>query len=133
MKNNIVQLEKFQKKNPYDSLKEIFSEDLNKVEEFTKLKLSSEVDLIGKMASYQLGSGGKRLRSILTLASSNINEYNGEHNIHLAACVELIHSATLLHDDVIDNSLVRRGKKTSNVIWGNQTNIGWRLFLKSMF
>ena len=123
MKNNIVQLEKFQKKTPYDSLKEIFNEDLNKVEEFTKLKLSSEVDLIGKMANYQLGSGGKRLRSILTLASSNINEYNGEHNIHLAACVELIHSATLLHDDVIDNSLVRRGKKTSNVIWGNQTSI----------
>jgi octaprenyl-diphosphate synthase len=123
VKNNIVQLEKFQKKTPYDSLKEIFNEDLNKVEEFTKLKLSSEVDLIGKMANYQLGSGGKRLRSILTLASSNINEYKGEHNIHLAACVELIHSATLLHDDVIDNSLVRRGKKTSNVIWGNQTSI----------
>lgn len=123
MKNNIVQLEKFQKKNPYDSLKEIFNNDLDKAEEFTKSKLSSEVDLIGKMALYQLGSGGKRLRSILTLASSKISEYKGEHNIHLAACVELIHSATLLHDDVIDNSSVRRGKKTSNVIWGNQTSI----------
>lgn len=123
MKNNIVQLEKFQKKTPYDSLREIFNEDLKKVEEFTKIKLSSEVDLIGKIAGYQLGSGGKRLRSLLTLASANINEYKGKHNIHLAACVELIHSATLLHDDVIDNSLVRRGKKTSNVIWGNQTSI----------
>jgi octaprenyl-diphosphate synthase len=123
VKNNIVQLEKFQKKTPYDSLREIFNENLNKVEEFTKLKLSSEVDLIGKMAGYQLGSGGKRLRSLLTLASANINEYKGEHNIHLAACVELIHNATLLHDDVIDNSLLRRGKKTSNVIWGNQTSI----------
>jgi len=123
VKNNIVQLEKFQKKNPYDSLKEIFNNDLDKAEEFTKSKLSSEVDLIGKMALYQLGSGGKRLRSILTLASSKISEYKGEHNIHLAACVELIHSATLLHDDVIDNSSVRRGKKTSNVIWGNQTSI----------
>jgi octaprenyl-diphosphate synthase len=123
VKNNIVQLEKFQKKTPYDSLREIFNENLNKVDEFTKLKLSSEVDLIGKMAGYQLGSGGKRLRSLLTLASANINEYKGEHNIHLAACVELIHSATLLHDDVIDNSLLRRGKKTSNVIWGNQTSI----------
>lgn len=123
MKNNIVQLEKFQKKTPYDSLKEIFNNDLNKVEDFTKLKLSSEVNLIDQMASYQLNSGGKRLRSILTLASSKITEYRGEHNIHLAACVELIHSATLLHDDVIDNSTVRRGKKTSNVIWGNQPSI----------
>ena len=123
MKNNIVQLEKFQKKTPYDSLKEIFNNDLDKIEEFTTLKLSSEVDLIGKMALYQLGSGGKKLRSILTLASSKITEYKGEHNIHLAACVELIHSATLLHDDVIDNSTVRRGKKTSNVIWGNQPSI----------
>jgi octaprenyl-diphosphate synthase len=123
VKNNIVQLEKFQKKNPYDSLKEIFSNDLDKVEEFTKSRLLSEVDLIGKMALYQLSSGGKRLRSILTLASSKITEYKGEHDIHLAACVELIHSATLLHDDVIDNSTVRRGKKTSNVIWGNQPSI----------
>jgi len=123
VKNNIVQLEKFQKKTPYDSLKEIFNNDLDKVEDFTKLKLSSAVNLIDQMASYQLNSGGKRLRSILTLASSKITEYRGEHNIHLAACVELIHSATLLHDDVIDNSTVRRGKKTSNVIWGNQPSI----------
>jgi octaprenyl-diphosphate synthase len=123
VKNNIVQLEKFQKKTPYDSLREIFNNDLDKVEEFTKSKLLSEVDLIGKMALYQLSSGGKRLRSILTLASSKIAEYKGEHDIHLAACVELIHSATLLHDDVIDNSTVRRGKKTSNVIWGNQPSI----------
>ena len=123
MKNNIVQIEKFLKKNPYDSLKEIFNNDLDKVEAFTKLKLSSEVDLIRKMTLYQLDSGGKRLRSILTLASSKMTEYKGEHNIHLAACVELIHSATLLHDDVIDNSSIRRGKKTSNVIWGNQPSI----------
>jgi octaprenyl-diphosphate synthase len=123
VKNNIVQLEKFQKNTPYDSLKEIFNNDLDKVEEFTKSKLSSEVDLIGKMALYQLSSGGKRLRSILTLASSKIAEYKGEHDIHLAACVELIHSATLLHDDVIDNSTVRRGKKTTNIIWGNQPSI----------
>jgi len=123
VKNNIIQLEKFQKKTPYDSLKEIFNNDLDKVEEFTKSKLLSEVDLIGKMALYQLSSGGKRLRSILTLASSRIAEYKGEHDIHLAACVELIHSATLLHDDVIDNSTVRRGKKTTNVIWGNQPSI----------
>ena len=123
MKNNIVQIEKFLKKTPYDSLKEIFNSDLDKVEAFTKLKLSSEVDLIRKMTLYQLDSGGKRLRSILTLASSKMTEYKGEHNIHLAACVELIHSATLLHDDVIDNSSIRRGKKTSNIIWGNQPSI----------
>jgi octaprenyl-diphosphate synthase len=76
------------------------------------------------MTNYHLKSGGKRIRPLLTLASAKLCEYNdGNRDINLAACVELIHNATLLHDDVIDNSDLRRGIKTSNTIWGNQSSI----------
>jgi len=76
------------------------------------------------MTSYHLKSGGKRIRPLLTLASAKLCGYtNGERDVNLAACVELIHSATLLHDDVIDSSNLRRGIKTSNAIWGNQSSI----------
>ena len=76
------------------------------------------------MTSYHLKSGGKRFRPLLTLGSAKLCGYkNGNRDINLAACVELIHNATLLHDDVIDNSDLRRGIKTSNTIWGNQSSI----------
>jgi len=76
------------------------------------------------MTSYHLKSGGKRIRPLLTLASAKLCGYkNGSRDINLAACVELIHNATLLHDDVIDNSELRRGVKTSNSIWGNQSSV----------
>ena len=89
-----------------------------------KHRLASEINLIHKMTSYHLKSGGKRIRPLLTLASAKLCGYtNGERDVNLAACVELIHSATLLHDDVIDSSNLRRGIKTSNAIWGNQSSI----------
>ena len=76
------------------------------------------------MCDYHLTTGGKRLRALLTLGSSKLCGYlKGGRDINLAACVELIHGATLLHDDVIDNSDIRRGKKTTNLIWGNQSSI----------
>jgi len=76
------------------------------------------------MTSHHLNSGGKRIRPLLTLASAKLCGYkDGSRDINLAACVELIHSATLLHDDVIDNSDLRRGIKTANSIWGNQSSI----------
>jgi len=76
------------------------------------------------MIDYHLNSGGKRIRPLLTLASAKLCGYKeGSRDINLAACVELIHNATLLHDDVIDNSELRRGNKTSNTIWGNQSSI----------
>ena len=76
------------------------------------------------MTSYHLKSGGKRIRPLLTLASAKLCGYKeGSRDINLAACVELIHNATLLHDDVIDESIIRRGIKTSNSIWGNQSSI----------
>ena len=76
------------------------------------------------MSSYHLKSGGKRLRALLTLGSAKLAGYsNGTRDIDLSTCVELIHSATLLHDDVIDESDLRRGKKTTNALWGNQSSI----------
>ncbi len=94
------------------------------VENVIKSRLESDVNLIHEMVNHHLNSGGKRIRALLTLGCSNLCKYlNGSRDINLAACVELIHSATLLHDDVIDMSSIRRGKKTANKIWGNQSSI----------
>ena len=76
------------------------------------------------MTKYHLKTGGKRLRALLTLQCAKICEYQkGLRDVNLAACVELIHAATLMHDDVIDNADIRRGKKTLNTIWGNHSSI----------
>ena len=108
----------------YLELKDLLSEKLQRVENLIKLKLKSDVNLIEKMSNHHLSSGGKRLRALLTLESAKLTGYNeNNRDINLAACVELIHSATLLHDDVIDESELRRGVKTTNSIWGNQSSI----------
>ena len=108
----------------YLELKNLLSEKLNKVENLVQKKLKSDVDLIEKMTNHHLNSGGKRLRALLTLGSAKLTGYKEQNrDINLAACVELIHSATLLHDDVIDESKLRRGSQTTNSIWGNQSSI----------
>jgi octaprenyl-diphosphate synthase len=108
----------------YLELKNLLGNKLEKVESLIALKLKSEVNLIEEMSDHHLQSGGKRLRALLTLGSAKLSGYNlGERDINLAACVELIHAATLLHDDVIDESSLRRGIKTTNSIWGNQSSI----------
>ena len=108
----------------YLELKNLLSEKLFKVESLIQQKLKSDVDLIEKMSNHHLSSGGKRLRALLTLETAKLTGYKGQNrDINLAACVELIHSATLLHDDVIDKSELRRGVKTTNSIWGNQSSI----------
>ena len=110
--------------NSYLELKNLVGSKLDSVSEQIKHKLASEINLIHKMTSYHIKSGGKRIRPLLTLAAAKLCGYeNGNRDINLAACVELIHNATLLHDDVIDNSNLRRGIKTSNSIWGNQSSI----------
>ena len=82
------------------------------------------MELVQKMTDYHLETGGKRLRALLTLCSAKMCGYSkGTRDINLAACVELIHAATLMHDDVIDNGLLRRGKKTLNKIWNNQSSV----------
>ena len=108
----------------YLELKNLLSNKLDNVEALIQQKLKSDVNLIEKMSNHHLSSGGKRLRALLTLGSAKLTGYNeNKRDINLAACVELIHSATLLHDDVIDESDLRRGKKTTNSIWGNQSSI----------
>jgi len=110
--------------NSYTELKNLVGNRLDNVNHQIKYRLASEINLIHKMTDCHLKSGGKRIRPLLTLASAQLCGYkDGYRDINLAACVELIHSATLLHDDVIDNSKLRRSNKTSNAIWGNQSSI----------
>ena len=119
----VVQLKR-QINNSYFDLKKSVDEKLVLVEEKIKTKLNSDVGLVQKMTNYHIQTGGKRLRALLTLGSAKLCNYlKGGRDINLAACVELIHTATLMHDDVIDVSGVRRGKKTINSIWGNQSSI----------
>jgi len=119
----VIQL-KNQINNSYYQLKDSVEDKLLLVEERVKSKLMSDVELVQKMTNYHINTGGKRLRALLTLGSAKMCGYlKGTRDINLAACVELIHAATLMHDDVIDNGSVRRGKKTLNKIWGNQSSI----------
>ena len=119
----VIQL-KNQINNSYFQLKDSVENRLLLVEEKIKLKLSSDVELVKKMTDYHLDTGGKRLRALLTLGSAKLCNYSkGTRDINLAACVELIHSATLMHDDVIDNGTIRRGKKTLNKIWDNHSSV----------
>ena len=110
--------------NAYLDLRNHLDGKLDSVEKLIKNKLKSDVHLIKKMSDYHLNSGGKRIRALLTMGCAKLGGYaEGVRDVNLAACVELIHSATLLHDDVIDQSKVRRGNKTPNHIWGNQSSI----------
>ncbi len=119
----VVQLNK-QINNSYYQLKNSVEDKLILVEEKIRLKLKSDVELVKKMTDYHLDTGGKRLRALLTLGSARMCGYSkGTRDINLAACVELIHAATLMHDDVIDNSSLRRGKKTLNKIWNNHSSV----------
>ena len=120
---SVIQLKK-QINNSYFQLKNSVENKLMQVEEKIKSKLDSNVELVQKMTDYHLNTGGKRLRALLTLGSSKLCGYTkGTRDINLAACVELIHAATLMHDDVIDNGSIRRGKKTPNKIWGNHSSV----------
>ncbi|MBO6782249.1 MAG: polyprenyl synthetase family protein [Alphaproteobacteria bacterium] len=85
--------------------------------------MQSEVPLIPELAGHLVAAGGKRLRPLLTIASARMFGYEGRHHIGLAAAVEFIHTATLLHDDVVDESDLRRGRQTANAVWGNQASV----------
>ncbi|THD45840.1 MAG: polyprenyl synthetase family protein [Bradyrhizobium sp.] len=86
-------------------------------------RTSSDVTMIPEVANHLISSGGKRLRPILTLASAGLCGYGGEGHIKLAAAVEFMHTATLLHDDVVDESDLRRGKAAARVLWGNEASV----------
>lgn len=118
-----MRLPKFQELNPYDVLKELVREDLASVNRLILDYVSSEVELIPTITNHLTASGGKRLRPMLTLACGKLFISNPDACIKLAAAVEFIHTATLLHDDVIDESPKRRGLPTANNIWGNKASI----------
>jgi octaprenyl-diphosphate synthase len=104
-------------------LQRLVENDLKKVNSVILERMGSSVDLIPKLAGHLIFSGGKRLRPMLTMASAYLCGYEGQRHVNLAACVEFIHAATLLHDDVIDESDKRRGQATANALWGNQASI----------
>ena len=119
----VVQL-KNQINDSYFQLKQSVEEKLILTEDKIKSKLSSKIELVQKMSNYHIETGGKRLRALLTLNSAKLCGYKkGFRDVNLAACVELIHSATLMHDDVIDEGDLRRGKKTLNKIWDNHSSV----------
>ncbi len=119
----VVQL-KNQINDSYFQLKDSVDDKLILTEEKIKSKLASEIRLVQEMTNYHIETGGKRLRALLTLGTAKLCGYSkGSRDVNLAACVELIHSATLMHDDVIDEGVVRRGKKTLNKIWNNQSSV----------
>jgi octaprenyl-diphosphate synthase len=108
------------------SIKELIgltSDDMGRVNKLILSKAGSDVEMIPEVANHLISSGGKRLRPMLTLAAAQMFGYEGEGHIKLATSVEFMHTATLLHDDVVDESGMRRGKKTARMIWGNQASV----------
>jgi len=97
--------------------------DMAGVNDIILEKARSDVDLIPELARHLIDSGGKRMRPMLTLASAKLCGYDGQGHVKLAASVEFMHTATLLHDDVVDESDLRRGKVTARLVWGNQASV----------
>jgi octaprenyl-diphosphate synthase len=106
-----------------DSIKSLAANDLNSMDEVIKERLFTKTDLIKAIANHIITSGGKRLRPILVILSCKLFNYQGQRHINLAAVVEFIHTATLLHDDVVDHSYLRRGYPTANKNWDNKSSI----------
>ena len=97
--------------------------DMDRVNRTILSRTGSEVTMIPEVANHLISSGGKRLRPILTLATAGLCGYSGDGHIKLAAAVEFMHTATLLHDDVVDESDMRRGKEAARVLWGNEASV----------
>lgn len=116
-----------------EALTSLVADDLKAVNEMIVRRMHSPVALIPQLAGHIIAAGGKRLRPILTLAAARLCGYAGRRHIALAACVEFIHTATLLHDDVVDSSELRRGLASANAVWGNKTSVlvGDFLFARS--
>jgi octaprenyl-diphosphate synthase len=106
-----------------DALMALVEDDLKSVNEQIVKRMHSSVPLIPQLAGYIVAGGGKRLRPVLTLAAARLCGYQGDRQKPLAACVEFIHTATLLHDDVVDESNLRRGRASANAVFGNQASV----------
>jgi len=107
----------------FNSIYQMVSGDMDAVNKLIQRRLQSEVALINQLSIYIINSGGKRLRPLLALLVARACDYQGEKHIEVAAIVEFIHTATLLHDDVVDESDLRRGKETASSVWGNQAAV----------
>jgi octaprenyl-diphosphate synthase len=108
---------------PVDRLHRLVADDMAATDRLIHARVGSSITVIPDLARHLIDSGGKRLRPLLTLASARLCGYVGNHHVNLAAAVEFIHTATLLHDDVVDASSLRRGKIAANIIWGNKPTI----------
>ena len=106
-----------------DALHALVSNDVTRVNQLILDRMQSSVQLIPQLAGHIIAAGGKRLRPMLTLAAAKLCGYDGDRHIALATCVEFIHTATLLHDDVVDQSMLRRGQDSANSLWGDQASI----------
>lgn len=112
-----------EKAKSFDALLTLVQDDLEKVNRQIVERMHSPVDLIPQLAGHIIAAGGKRLRPVLTLASARLAGHQGERHVKLAACVEFIHTATLLHDDVVDESELRRGQASANALFGNKPSV----------
>jgi octaprenyl-diphosphate synthase len=113
-------------RDPAESLKPLMAlvaDDMGAINRIILDKAVSDVELIPELAHHLIDSGGKRIRPMLTLAAAKLCGYDGAKHVRVASAVEFMHTATLLHDDVVDESNVRRGKKTARMIWGNQASV----------
>ena len=106
-----------------DLLMSLVEKDMERVNDAIMVRAQSHVGMIRELAAHLIGSGGKRLRPMLTVATAQMCGYRGESHIRLATAVEFMHTATLLHDDVVDESAVRRGRQAARMIWGNQASV----------
>jgi octaprenyl-diphosphate synthase len=107
----------------FDSIKELTNSEAKAVDQLILNELGSDVVLINQIGHYIVGSGGKRLRPMLLLLAAKALGYTGNNHLILAAVIEFIHTATLLHDDVVDESELRRGKESANAVWGNAVSV----------
>ena len=108
---------------PVERLHALVAADMTATDKIIHERMGSGVMLIPDLARHLIDSGGKRLRPLLTLASARLGGYTGMGHVKLAAAVEFIHTATLLHDDVVDESSLRRGKVSANIVWGNKPSV----------
>jgi len=130
----VVNLDEERKKSsPLDRLAILVTDDLKAANEAIVARMHSPVSLIPQLAGHIIAAGGKRLRPMLTLASARMCGYEGDRHVLLSACIEFIHTATLLHDDVVDESDLRRGEASANALWGNKPSVlvGDFLFTRS--
>ena len=124
MLGTVVPIDKSQRPEAgIDRLVGLCEADMGRVNELILSRTGSDVHLIPELATHLIQSGGKRLRPMLTVASARLCGYEGEHHVKLSASVEFMHTATLLHDDVVDESEMRRGRRTARMVWGNEASV----------